>query len=231
VTYPLAKGNARACHIDLRQDELRMFWRDTDRTPLRSLDRLKQKVTAEGQEVVCATNGGMFQQDLRPLGLYVEEGKVLHRLNTRRGAYGNFYLEPNGVFSVSERQARIIETSRYDAELASGVSTVRFATQSGPLLVQAGRINPLFNPKSNNRLIRSAVCLVSQHEVALAISDVAVSFYEFSAFLRDKLKCSDALHLDSTVSRLIPPDTAGIGPAVGVMIGVTREATAASRRK
>ena len=45
-------------------------------------------------------NAGMFGEDLKPIGLYVEDGVQAKRLN-RRDGYGNFHLKPNGVFYVN----------------------------------------------------------------------------------------------------------------------------------
>lgn len=222
-THAHRQGTVRACHVDLRKDDLRMFWAKSDGTPLGSLVQLSQALKDQGREIVCATNGGMYQEDLRPLGLYVEAGRVVRRLNTRKGAYGNFYMEPNGVFLLKDGQARIITTDEYDAAYPRDADPPRFATQSGPLMLQRGAINKLFGVDSKNRLIRNVACVVSPAEVVLAIADTPISFHEFSSFLRDQLKCTDALHLDSTISRLGPPISSGMGPAIGVMIAVTRE--------
>jgi uncharacterized protein YigE (DUF2233 family) len=230
VTHPYRSGVIRSCHIDLRKDALQMFWRDDKGVAYGNFQRLQQWLRPQAEELICATNGGIYQEDLRPLGLYVENGRVLHRLNTRKGAYGNFYFEPNGVFIIEDRRARIVDTDRFQAESASSARSVRFATQSGPILVQNGEINPRFTPASTNRLIRNAVCIVSSQKVILAMSDTVVSFYEFSRFLRDTLKCTDALHMDSSVSQFLPHDGIQLGPSFGVIIAVTRTARTTGSR-
>jgi uncharacterized protein YigE (DUF2233 family) len=221
---PVKNGTIRSCHIDLRRDEVRMFWRDEQGAAFGNFERLRQSLRRGGTEIVCATNGGMYMEDLSPLGLYIENERVMRKLNTRKGAYGNFYLEPNGVFVVEDRRARIIATDQFRAELDKPANGVRFATQSGPMMIVNGKINSVFSPTSANRLIRNAVCVVSPQEVVLAISETAVSFYEFSQFLRDSLQCRDALHLDSTVSQFIPTDRLQVGPLFGVIIAVTHRA-------
>ncbi|NNC25158.1 hypothetical protein HKX41_13550, partial [Salinisphaera sp. USBA-960] len=74
-------------------------------------------------------------------------------LNLRAGE-GNFYLKPNGVF-VLDRDDRphVIEASRYP-DLARGA---RLATQSGPLLVEGGRIHPALDPQSRSRHLRNGI--------------------------------------------------------------------------
>jgi uncharacterized protein YigE (DUF2233 family) len=46
-------------------------------------------------------NAGMFHEDLRPVGLYIEDGAEEMRLVTRDGP-GNFGLLPNGVLCISD---------------------------------------------------------------------------------------------------------------------------------
>ena len=87
-------------------------------------------------------------------------------------------------------------------------------------MLQNSEINPRFAPTSTNRLIRNAVCIVSPREVILAMADTVVSFYEFARFLRDDLKCTDALHLDSSISQFSPSDRLPFGPAFGIIIAV-----------
>ena len=68
----------------------------------------------------------MFDPDLKPVGLYVEHGQELVRLNARSG-YGNFHMKPNGIFyraAVTETRAFLKQRPQTD-----------LATQSGPMLV------------------------------------------------------------------------------------------------
>lgn len=199
-----------------------MFWKDEHGKVFGDFDQLNSWLQLRKEGLVCATNGGIYEESLRPLGLYVEEGRILRRLNQRRNAYGNFYLEPKGVFFIQGQQAQIVDTDSFQANSAALEPSVRFATQSGPMLLQHGRINPQFSPQSENQLIRNAVCTPSSHEVVLVLANTPVNFYEFARFLRDKLGCTDALHLDSKVSRLYPVADTIFGPSFGVIIAVTR---------
>ena len=210
------------CRADPRTDTIRMYWKDASGVPLGNFARLDAQLRAQGQEMVCATNAGIYDKQLQPLGLYVENGAQLRRLNTRKNAYGNFYLQPNGVFVLGERQAYIVETNDYEAEIGLWNSVARYATQSGPLLIVEGRINPRFDPGSANTVVRNAACLDAAGVVTLAIARNPISFYDFATFLRDTLKCSDALYLDGSISRMYPTLEANMGPAFGAMIAVVK---------
>ena len=95
------------------------------------------------------------------------------------------------------------------------------ATQSGPLLVQDGKINAALNPQGTSRLIRNGVGIVSSTRVVFAISEDPITFYEFALLFRDGLKCADALYLDGNVSSLYvkslgrDDERVPIGPIIG----------------
>ncbi len=74
-------------------------------------------------------------------GLYIENGIERKALNTRKSGYGNFHLQPNGVFWVQDGKAAVTPTADY-ARLKPSAD---IATQSGPMLVIGGAINPKFD--------------------------------------------------------------------------------------
>jgi uncharacterized protein YigE (DUF2233 family) len=211
-----------ACRADPRSDTIRTYWRDGAGAPLGGFARLDALLRSQGQQMLCATNAGIYDKQLQPLGLYIEDGRVLRKLNTRQKAYGNFYLQPNGVFVLGERNAYIVETSAYAAEADRWNALARYATQSGPLMLAAGQINARFDPESLNAVVRNAVCLDAAGMVTLAIAPNPISFYDFAVFLRDELKCRDALYLDGSISRMYPTLEAHMGPAFGAMIAVVK---------
>jgi uncharacterized protein YigE (DUF2233 family) len=122
------------------------------------------------------------------------------------------------VFFVSDSGPQIVETTEYPA-LAHGV---RLATQSGPLLLRNGAVNPALDPASTSRLVRNGVG-ISKDTIVFVISEQPINFYEFAVFFRDELQCQDALYLDGVVSSLYSVDLkrndagADLGPIVGVV--------------
>lgn len=73
------------CAFHPKHDDIRLFWKDPDDHPFRSLGAVSAAVRAKGQELVFAMNAGMFAEDLSPIGLYVEGGGSCMR-RTRRAA-------------------------------------------------------------------------------------------------------------------------------------------------
>jgi uncharacterized protein YigE (DUF2233 family) len=208
------------CKIDLSKDTVRTFWRDTDGTYFGSIAKVASRLHQRGERLVCASNAGIFGKDLRPLGLYAENGQILRRINTRKDGYGNFYLQPNGVFWLTQDGAAIASTDEVQSHWEQIAPQIKFATQSGPILLQANQINPLFTPGSNNRVIRNAICVKSTSKIVLAKSRFPINFYEFSVALRDGVGCHDGLFLDGSISELYPFEGRLIGTEFGPMIGV-----------
>jgi uncharacterized protein YigE (DUF2233 family) len=139
----------------------------------------------------------MYRNDFSPMGLFMEDGEKQHPANTIEieGPYGsvpNFYKKPNGVFFLDGTGAGILPTDVY----LKRRSKARFATQSGPMLVIDGGMNPIFIPGSTDRTRRSGVGVCEGGAVRFAISDHRVNFYDFTRLFREHLKCSNALFLD-----------------------------------
>jgi uncharacterized protein YigE (DUF2233 family) len=182
-----------------------------------------QSLAAHDQQLAFAMNAGMYREDYSPVGLLVMDSRQVHRLNLASG-FGNFYLKPNGVFVLSTSGARIVESSEYRSLQEPAI----FATQSGPLLIHAGEINPNLSPQGTSRLIRNGVGIVSANEVVFAISEDSVNFYDFALLFRDRLKCNDALYLDGNVSSLYAQslgrhdERVPLGPIIGVTESAAR---------
>lgn len=203
--------------VDARTERLELFLRDDAGRAFKSFDRLKSWLEGRNVRLRFAMNAGMFEPDLSPVGLLVQDGQQVSPLNLSDGT-GNFFLKPNGVFFVSPSGPRIVESTEYPA-LAQGV---RLATQSGPLLVRNGVLHPGINAASTSRLLRNGVGL-SGDTIMFVISEQPVNFYEFATYFRDELHCRDALYLDGVVSGIYSTDLqrndsrADLGPIVGIV--------------
>ena len=211
-------AGAVVCSFDPAKDELRLFWQDRSGEPFGGFDRLAKAIDTHGKTLAFAMNAGMYQPDLAPVGLYVEEGQQRHPVNLQAGG-GNFGLRPNGVFWIQGPSAGVTETSRF---VAMGLRP-RFATQSGPMLVIGGRIHPKIRPDGTSEKVRNGVGACEDGRVRFVISDAPVTFYRFATLFRDRLKCPDALFLDGSISALYAPSLSRndgwrpMGPIVGVV--------------
>ena len=191
----------RLVELDLAREQLELHWKNAAGKPLASIDGLRLWGASQGRELLFATNAGIYDREFRPLGLHVEDGITLRPLNTVRGnaSRGNFAIQPNGVFHVDHSgNAAVVPTMQWRTR---GVDA-RLATQSGPMLVVDGAINPNFDEGSDSLKLRSGVCARTPREVVFAVSEAPVSFHAFARLFRDGIGCSDALYLDGTLSRV-----------------------------
>jgi uncharacterized protein YigE (DUF2233 family) len=204
--------------VDLTKVQLKLFWKDTNGKKLGSLAKLEAYLSRNKRTFLAGMNAGIFDTNFAPLGLHAERGRVLHPVKTRRSGYGNFYLQPNGVFYMDASGAHVTDT----LEFTRSSKQVLEATQSGPALVLRGKLHPSFQAGSRNRLPRNAIGVSSVNTVQLVISDDWVNFYDLARFMRDVLKCSDALYLDGNISKLRVPNSRDEDGDFAGMIGVYR---------
>jgi len=190
------------------------------RTGFRSFAQLQAKLGHSADRVSFAMNGGMFDDQGKPIGLLVEDGRQVHAINLREGG-GNFHLMPNGVFLVRKSgRAEVVPSKDYKT-----ASDIAFATQSGPMLVIDGKLHPKFDPDGTSRYVRNGVGIAPGGHPMFVISDDAVSFGKFARFFRDVLKTRNALYFDGSVSSLWDPANARmdsfteLGPMVVVFKG------------
>ena len=205
-------GRFTVCSVDVTQNEVRLFLRDGAGAPYGDFSALPEGVR-------IAMNGGMYHEDRRPVGHYIEDGAQQMRVIENAGP-GNFGLLPNGVLCLRAGRADVIETLRYVAEAPA----CTHATQSGPMLVIDGALHPRFLPDSNSFKRRNGVGTSADGKTLyLAISANAVTFDTFGRLFRDALGVPNALFLDGSISRLYDAETgrndggARMGPILAVM--------------
>lgn len=202
------------CEVRYPEEPLRLYLRDESGRPYGSFGALE---AAEGP-MAFAMNAGMYHDDRRPVGLYIEDGAQEMRAVTNPGP-GNFGLLPNGVLCIEDDRVRVIETLAYVAEAPA----CRYATQSGPMLVIDGELHPRFIPGGTSTHIRNGVGTSADGRRAVfAISERPVNFDTFGRLFRDGLGLPNALFFDGKVSRLHAPQLgrSDFGPAMGPIVAV-----------
>ena len=203
--------------VDPKKQLTRLYWKDEHNTPFKSIANLKQWLEKNNKQLLFAMNGGMYKDDNSPLGLFIENGKTITKVNRYNGK-GNFYLKPNGVFYITkENKAFITSTEKFTDN-----GRINYATQSGPMLVVDGKINEAFKKGSVNLNIRNGVGILPDNQILFAMSKQEINLYDFAEYFKNK-GCKNALYLDGFVSRVYLPAKKWMQTDgnFGVIIGVT----------
>lgn len=143
--------------LDLAQDRLELRWTGDEGKPLGGVEGARAWAQAHGRTLEFVTNAGIYDRELRPLGLHIEDGQQRRRLNTVRlpGTVGNFSMQPNGVFYIDQAgHAGVLSTEAWQRQ----PPLARIASQSGPMLLVEGQVNASFDAASRSTKIRSGVC-------------------------------------------------------------------------
>lgn len=205
------------CSYKVADVETKLFLKDQRGVPFARFSRLQFELNQKGKKPLMLMNGGMYHEDLLPVGLYVENNQQDKKVSTKDG-WGNFHLLPNGIFWGQNGKLGVSETNAFVADGRK----VDFATQSGPMLVIDGKLHPKFLEKSDSLKIRNGVGVSQDGEtVHFVISHGSINFWNFGKLFQEQLKTPNALFLDGTVSAIKTQSTTRGGwVELGPMIGV-----------
>lgn len=194
---------------------IRTFYKNARGERIDNLVALKRHIESSGKRMLFAMNCGMYSTTYTPVGLYIEEGKQVSALRRCNTSKANFCLQPQGVFYVRKDGKAGISTVQ-----SFSPDGVRYATQSAPVVVQSGKMNPAL-PKGL-QLIRNGVGLRKDGSVVLAISRDYVTFHEFAQYFIDQ-GCETAMYFDGNVSQAYyPGKTTPSDAPFGAMVAVVQ---------
>jgi uncharacterized protein YigE (DUF2233 family) len=205
-------------------EDVKFHWIDPkSNMPYTTMAAVIKKLKDENQITQMVTNGGMFLMDQSPQGLFIEKGTVRINLDTIVPNKNNFYLKPNGVFYIdAQKNAHIDSTEAFGRLPIHVKKNVKYATQSGPMVLINHVIHKEFVNGSKNAKIRSGVGVINAKRVVFLISVDETNFYDFSVLFKDIFKCENALFLDGAISMMYlhdlnPNETGGyFGPIISV---------------
>lgn len=216
-----------SCALNPSKADVRIY--NQNRTSRRrviphNFESLEKLAVTTNQELIFAMNAGMYEPNRMAKGLLIVDGIEEQGIDTVRQGYGNFYMQPNGIFAMRKDSVAVLErTHVFPRDTASDYS---YATQSGPMMLWDGNMNPKFNDGSPNRHIRNAVGITRTNEVIFVISERRVTFFEISSFLISQ-GCTEALYLDGAISQAYMPELGlanlGAGGHLGPIVVIFKE--------
>lgn len=203
---------------------LRLHHKNSKAMRYRSISHLKKELTDKGDHALMITNAGMYTPTNDPEGLFIENYKEKFPVDLDSSTILlNFYMHPNGVFYLNEKnEPYILSTSEFLELRSDSTYNIKFATQSGPMLKINGVVHPNFNWGSTSRKIRSGVGIYEGISV-FAITRGLSNFYDFASFYTEIFECENALFLDGAISRMYDPILSpnDVGGDFGPMISIS----------
>ncbi len=186
--------------VDLKKQNLKFYWKNDKGEIFNNFYNLKKWLDTKSERLIFAMNGGMYKKDFSPQGLFIENGIKKTNIDTLKNGYGNFYMQPNGIFYITyDNKGIVVKTTDFKAD------NVKFATQSGPLLLIDGKIHSKFRKGSKNLNIRNGVGVLPNGNLIFAMSKKKINFYDFASYFKS-LGCKNALYLDGFVSKTYLPE-------------------------
>lgn len=166
--------------------------------------KIVSNLSRVGINPLLVTNAGIYGLDNRPLGLLISPKGKLHDADTRmdQGEHGNFSWD-SAVFQISDDgKAAIVPVGTWQDS-----QHITAATQSGPQLASAGKINQSFQAQSKWSYRRTAIGIdqANRRLVHLVVSREPITLFELSTFMVNELHCSEGLHLDGDLSTFYVP--------------------------
>ena len=233
------------CKFNFRSHEVRVYIVDLEESQIDLFIKDKENVIEKNTfksvlnycnraniQMEMLTNAGMFTPSYLPEGLYIDRFNNYYSIDLGSKENTNFYLKPNGVFLIDEKnEASIYTTDEYLKKFGDGRPDLPFATQSGPMLVikdgEKISIHNAFTEGSPNEKIRSGVGVPMNggKRVVFAISVDPMNFYDFSLMYKTWLGCESALFLDGAISEMYTSskDNGSLNNMFGPMICVRKK--------
>lgn len=181
--------------VNPQRERIVMYWKKEDGKAWGSLRSLLADIDQNGQ-VQMAMNGGIYDKARAPLGLYIDNGRQLTPLNRASGS-GNFFIRPGGIFYLKGQKAGIVSIDKFKP--SPGIT---YAVQSGPMLIDNGKINWRLKPSASSRKLRNGVGITRNGQVVFMLSKRESNFYDFACYAQSKLNIRQMLYLDGTISRM-----------------------------
>ncbi|UKN03189.1 phosphodiester glycosidase family protein [Paracrocinitomix mangrovi] len=220
IQNEIPEGGILSYKVNLQEQDLNFYWKDEQGKFYKNFDNLKDKLNSEGKELVFAMNGGLYHSSLTPTGLYIENGEVLNNIERFKNGAGNFYMQPNGVFYITNaNQPFIAVTDSFKL-----TDDIKYATQSGPMLLIDGDYNSQFTAESENVNRRNGVGILPNGDLLFAMSTYNINFFDFATYFKNE-GCKNALYLDGFVSKTYLPSKNWVehGGEFAIIIAETKD--------
>jgi exopolysaccharide biosynthesis protein len=154
ISTPFTPDDKEVADLKIDEKKFRVVWfKADDVNDLLLVENFEGELTLdqiiEKYDCKDVSNGGFYQEDGSPIGLFITEGKVLNNASVNRLFNGYFSVTKSGDVTIA---------SNYPSE------SLRIGLQTGPLLVKSGVIQRL-NLESDKSARRVVVALTEEEKI------------------------------------------------------------------
>jgi uncharacterized protein YigE (DUF2233 family) len=189
--------------VDLRQQKI--IFTVSDDGKRETFPEVVSNLSRAGIKPLLVTNAGIYGTNNRPLGLLISPKGKLHDAEPKTDTgpvHGNFSWD-SAVFQISDDgMASVVPVGNWKDN-----RHIVAATQSGPQLVRAGKINQSFQAHSNWFYRRTAIGVDQSNRrlVHLVVSRDPITLFDLATFMVNELHCFEGLYLDGDLSAFYIP--------------------------
>ena len=94
--YNVDRNGILSHKVDLKNQDLKLYWKDNSGAVFKNFDKLNFWLESKNEQLIFAMNAGMYKTNNAPLGLYIEDGKMLSKVIDDLRAKWNKSLKLNG---------------------------------------------------------------------------------------------------------------------------------------
>ena len=161
--------------------QIRMHWKDKHQIPFTTFNALKK----EYPSLKFITNAGVLTKSLKPIGLYIENGKVLSQAKLVQNTKVTYGIHPTGVFYITA-------TGAFIAPITQKIKykNIIYAIQGGPMLLINEKINASL--PNGKKVMRNGVGIKKDGRVYFAVLEM--SYRDFAQHFKEE-GCINAVSL------------------------------------
>jgi uncharacterized protein YigE (DUF2233 family) len=166
-----------------------------------------------------AITASIVDSSCKPLGLFVNNGTEISKINYDTMGVGNFFMPENGILCYTlDNQFKIERSKTFHSN-----TNIKHAVQTGPLLIWNFKINPSFGVSSKNKNIRCGVGMFTKNGeeyIVFVKSIIPVNYFDFASLFQDEFQCNIALTMESgnNAAMTLP----GLSTSIGIQNVICR---------
>lgn len=161
---------------------------------------------ATDKNTIFAMNGEMYMEgSYAPVGLYIENRKVIHKAVVVNNPNVNFGINPQAVFFIdTENRAGLVRVQSRNEK------KYKYAVEIAPMLLEDGKVNPALSRFNGKCKYRNGVGITKEGQVVFILASTRTTFSDFATLFQEN-GCVAAAFIDGGISQCWRPGKENYG--------------------